>query len=64
MDEVDISTPDGHKYAYGTNFLGEMCVAEDIASMVEYLCSDGARFITGQTYIIDGGRSLGMKGSD
>ena len=41
-----------------------MCTADDIAGLVEYLASDEAGFITGQTYIIDGGRSLAMKGSD
>lgn len=62
--EVDTTTPDGHHYAYETNFLGEKCTAEDIAYMVEYLASDKARMITGQTYVIDGGRALSMKGSD
>ena len=53
-----------HKYAYGTNFLGEMCTAKDIADLVTFVASDEARFITGQTYLIDGGRSLAMKGTD
>lgn len=47
-----------------TNFLGEICVAEDIAPVVLFLASEEARFVTGQTYIVDGGRSLGMKGTD
>ena len=62
--EVDISTPKGHAYAYETNLLGEMCTAQDIADLVEFLASDKARFITGQTYVCDGGRSLSMKGTD
>ena len=41
-----------------------MCTGEDIAYMVEYLASDKARMITGQTYIVDGGRTLSMKGTD
>ncbi len=49
---------------YGTNLLGEKCTAEDIANLVEFLCSDKARFITGQTYVCDGGRTLSMKGTD
>lgn len=48
----------------GTNVLGEKCLASDIANLVEFLVSDKARFITGQTYICDGGRSLSMKGTD
>lgn len=49
---------------YDTNLLGEKCTAEDIANLVEFLVSDKARFITGQTYVCDGGRTLSMKGTD
>ena len=49
---------------YETNLLGEKCLATDIADFVEFLVSDKARFITGQTYVIDGGRTLSMKGTD
>ena len=34
------------------------------SGLVSFLCSPDARFVTGQTYVIDGGRSLAMKGSD
>lgn len=47
-----------------TNLLGEKCTAEDIANLVAFLASDKALFITGQTYICDGGRTLSMKGTD
>lgn len=47
-----------------TNLLSEKCTAEDIAYLVEFLASDKARFITGQTYVCDGGRTLSMKGTD
>lgn len=49
---------------FGTNLLGKKCTAEDIASLVEFLVSEKSGFITGQTYVIDGGRSLSMKGTD
>ena len=62
--EVDTTTPGGHHYAYETNLLGEKCTAEDVANLVEFLASEKSNFITGQTYVIDGGRMLSLKGSD
>ncbi len=47
-----------------TNVFGRACTAADVANLVEFLVSDKAGFITGQNYIIDGGRSIAMKGSD
>ncbi len=54
----------GSDRALNTNLLGEKCTAADIANLVEFLVSDKARFITGQTYLCDGGRTLSMKGTD
>lgn len=54
----------GDERAKSTNILGERCTGEDIANMVEFLVSDKARFITGQTYLVDGGRTLSMRGTD
>lgn len=54
----------GEHRAYGTNVLGKKCTAQDVADLVEFLVSDKAGFITGQTYVIDGGRTLSMKGTD
>lgn len=45
-----------------TNWLGQYGKPEDIANMVAYLHSSEASFITGQNFIVDGGRSLGLKG--
>lgn len=55
---------DDSDYALKTNFLGKKCEATDIAETILFLCSDAARFVTGQTWIVDGGRGLGMKGTD
>lgn len=54
----------GEERAVTTNLLGEKCLPADIAALVEFLASEKAGFITGQTYVIDGGRSLSMKGTD
>lgn len=54
----------GDERALKTNLLGEKCTATDIAELVEFLVSDKAKFITGQTYVCDGGRTLSMKGTD
>ena len=44
-----------------TNWLNSYGKPEDISSMVAYLNSDEASFITGQNFVVDGGRSLGLK---
>jgi NAD(P)-dependent dehydrogenase (short-subunit alcohol dehydrogenase family) len=49
--------------AQRSNYLGKVCKPEDVAELVLFLATDSADYITGQNYIIDGGRSLGMKGS-
>lgn len=46
----------------GTNALGSVGIDNDIAYAVSFLASDEAKFITGQNIIVDGGRSLGLKG--
>lgn len=35
----------------------------DIANMVVYLCSPEAEYIIGQNFVVDGGRTLGLKGN-
>ncbi len=38
--------------------MGRLAQAEEIAAMVVYLASDDAAFITGQSFVIDGGMSV------
>lgn len=40
--------------------VGRVGITKDIADMVLYLCSDKAGYITGQTFIIDGGMTKQM----
>jgi NAD(P)-dependent dehydrogenase (short-subunit alcohol dehydrogenase family) len=41
--------------------LGRLGDAEtDIGPVVAFLIGDGARYITGQTIVVDGGRYLGL----
>ncbi len=44
------------------NAMNSLGIANDIAYGVSFFASDEANFITGQNLIIDGGRSLGLKG--
>lgn len=54
----------GEARALGTNVLHQKCVPDDIASAILYLASDEAHFVTGATLMVDGGRSLSLKGTD
>jgi NAD(P)-dependent dehydrogenase (short-subunit alcohol dehydrogenase family) len=38
--------------------LGRLAEPEDVAHVVSFLCSEGARHITGQVIVVDGGLSL------
>lgn len=45
------------------HILKRIAKPEEIASLVAYLCSDDAAFITGQAFRIDGGLGLKLEGS-
>lgn len=45
-----------------TNYLGRIATAETVSNVIAFLVSDEADFIVGQNYVVDGGRSLGLKG--
>ncbi|MBN2922527.1 MAG: SDR family oxidoreductase [Lactobacillus sp.] len=44
-----------------TNALRRYGYTDEVASMVAFLCSDEANYITGQNFVVDGGRSIGLK---
>lgn len=48
--------PDAYQRAKDAIPMGELCAPEDIAHAVTFLASDRARFITGQTLMVNGGR--------
>lgn len=54
-------TPDLLERIRKTNVMNTYGKPEDIANAVNFLCSEEASFITGQTLAVDGGRSLGLK---
>lgn len=54
--------PDQVKWQRSSNVLGEIGCHEDIAAAVSYLIGEGGRFVTGHNLIVDGGRSLGLRG--
>lgn len=56
-------TPEQAHSLSNSNYIERPGEAEDIAHAVSYFCSDEAAFVIGQNLIVDGGRSLGMKGA-
>jgi 3-oxoacyl-[acyl-carrier protein] reductase len=48
---------DGLAQAVGSIPLQRIGVATDVASVVSFLASDGSDYVTGQGFVVDGGRS-------
>ena len=50
------SMPEQARAHYLTNIpLGRAGTPEDVSGVVTFLCSDAARYLTGQTIVVDGG---------
>lgn len=45
-----------------TNYLHTVGTLEDIANVICFMVSDESKFITGQNIVVDGGRTLALKG--
>lgn len=45
-----------------TNCLKRFGYTDEVASVISFLVSDDAKYITGQNVVVDGGRSLGLMG--
>lgn len=56
-----VATRPGMEKLGEATFLKRACSAEEVASLICFLCSDEAAYITGQNYVIDGGRILGPR---
>ncbi len=50
------------EYSQNSNYLEMIASVDDIAKVVSFLACDDSKFITGQNIIVDGGRTLGLKG--
>ncbi|MBS1747360.1 MAG: SDR family oxidoreductase, partial [Bacteroidetes bacterium] len=52
-----------HEESKSMHLLNRIAQPEEIASLILYLCSDKAAFITGQAFRIDGGLGISVPGS-
>ena len=61
MENAFAEDPDLHARLAAAVPMGRLGDAEtDIGPVVAFLIGDGARYITGQTIVVDGGRYLGL----
>jgi NAD(P)-dependent dehydrogenase (short-subunit alcohol dehydrogenase family) len=51
-------TPEGRQAMISQEPVGRMGKPEEIASVVLWLCSDAASFVTGHTMVVDGGQTV------
>ncbi|MFZ4760335.1 MAG: SDR family NAD(P)-dependent oxidoreductase [Burkholderiaceae bacterium] len=58
-DERRVNAPELYRRTLASIPFGRMGSADEIADVVMFLASDGARWVTGQTIAVDGGQTLG-----
>ena len=56
--EASATLADISKYDVSRTPLGRLEKPEDLTGIVAFLCTDEADFITGQTFLVDGGRAV------
>lgn len=62
IQRPDAQPADVEGFVKRYTYLNVLANADDVADLVEFLASEKARCITGQNYVIDNGRSLGLRG--
>ncbi len=61
---VERTAPEDERaFAQRHSVLNRICTQDDIAETVLFMVQPGASYITGQDLAVDGGRSLGLRGS-
>ena len=58
MTRESISTPEGKAWQLARIPMGRLAEPDDIAGVVLFLCSSEADYITGHTFVVDGGWTL------
>ena len=53
---------DPEAFAHRFSCLNRICTQDDVANVVLFLASPESDYVTGQNYVVDGGRSLGLRG--
>ena len=59
MTSAHMTNPANYQRALERHPLGRLGEPDDVASVVEFLCSDQARFVTGQVLNVSGGSVIG-----
>ena len=62
VQRPDEMPADPEAFAHRHSFMNRICTKEDVASAALFLASSEADYVTGQNYVVDGGRSLGLRG--
>lgn len=58
LDPVNSLGPEGLKVIAGSIPAGRVGTPDDIAAMIDFLASPGARYVTGQAIVVDGGYTV------